>query len=232
MKMETRADERARERRKKNTRSSLRTIGGAVVLALTIRIVFFEPFEIDGPSMEPTLLNGDRVVVAKFMYGLHLPFMTDSIVQWSAPNRGDIVIVHNAEDHVDVVKRVIGVAGDTIAIRGDVIYLDGEPVGRRELGPCLESDELDSTPGCKRVEETLAGLSYRTSHSSESASFDLEATRIPEGHVFLMGDHRDRSKDSRYYGPVPLTRVKGRALAIYWSSDKQTRWDRMFQGVR
>src|SRR5688500_17661074 len=96
------------ETRWQRTKANLKTIGGAVALALFIRIVLFEAFEIEGPSMQPTLLNGDRVVVAKFLYGLFLPFTTEAIVTWGLPDPGDVVIVKSPADDIDIVKRVIG----------------------------------------------------------------------------------------------------------------------------
>lgn len=219
------------QRRGSSLRSNARTISGAVVLAILMRITIVEAFEIEGPSMEPTLLNGDRVVVTKFSYGLYIPFMDDALANWGTPEAGNVVIVKSPADNIDIVKRVIGVPGDRIEIREDVIYRNGAAVPQRSLGECKVDEELDVMPGCEWVEESLGGKTYRTSHSIVSAPFDLDEVTVPPGHVFLMGDHRDRSNDSRFFGMVPVTRIKGRALAIYWSNYGGVRWDRIFSAI-
>ena len=114
-------------------KANMRTIGGAVLLAIFIRIVLFEAFEIDGPSMEPTLQHGDRVVVAKMLYGLFLPYTHEAVMTWGSPHLGDVVIVNSPADGVDIVKRVIGVAGDTIEIRDGRILRNGDAVPHEEM---------------------------------------------------------------------------------------------------
>lgn len=214
------------------TKANVKTIGGAVLLALFIRIVLFEAFEIDGPSMEPTLLNGDRVVVAKFMYGLFLPLTNEAVVTWGMPDAGDVVIVRSPYDNIDIVKRVIGVPGDRIEMRDDVVWRNGRPIRRRVVGPCRgERQEPDDE--CEWIEEGIGEHTWLTSHSTFSVPDRTDEMVVPPGHIFVMGDHRDRSNDSRNprVGMIPASRVKGRALAIYWSNDHDIRWDRLFKGV-
>lgn len=215
-------------------RSNVRTIAGAFLVAIFIRVVVFEAFEIEGPSMEPTFVNGDRVIVAKYPFGLFLPFMNDAVMSWGMPRPGDVVIVRSPADNVDIVKRVIGVPGDRIEIRDDVVYRNGEPIRTRELGPCRE-DESSEDPGiCVWYEERIGERVYRTSTSLIEPTDSLSEREVPPGHVFVLGDHRDRSNDSRNpaVGMIPIGRVKGRADSIYWSSDEEVRWDRMFSLVR
>src|SRR5438045_5526536 len=109
----------ADEKRWESIAQNLKTVGGAVLLALVIRTALFEAFEIEGPSMEPTLLNGDRVVVAKFMFGLFLPLRDHADITWGAPKLGDVVIIKSPADGVDIVKRVIGIGGDFIEVHDD-----------------------------------------------------------------------------------------------------------------
>ena len=214
-------------------KSNAKTIGGAVLLALFIRVLLFEAFEIDGPSMEPTLLNGDRVVVAKYMYGLFLPFTNEAIASWGMPSPGDVVIVRSPLDNIDIVKRVIGVPGDVIEIRDDVVFRNDEPLQVRIVGPCRSEDGGHEYDSCEWVEESIGSRHWQTSRSRLSVPNTMEPMEVPEGHIFVMGDHRDRSNDSRNprVGMIPIQRVKGRALAIYWSWDGGTRWDRIFDGV-
>jgi signal peptidase I len=224
-----------REEKWERTRANVKTIGGAVLLALFIRIVLFEAFEIDGPSMQPTLLNGDRVVVAKFLYGLFIPFMNEAIVTWGIPSPGEVVIVRSPFDNIDIVKRVIGVEGDRIEIRQDEVFRNGESILRREIGACEVDDRLTRGPlAC--TEEGIGDQVWRTSHAigDPDPPRSLDRVRVPAGHIFVLGDHRDQSNDSRnpQVGMIPASRVKGRALAIYWSNGGHVRWDRIFDGVQ
>ncbi len=217
-KQEEVVEETSWDRFKANTK----TIGGAVLLAIFIRIVLFEAFEIDGPSMEPSLLNGDRVVVSKFSFGLFLPRMEEAVVTWGAPEVGDVVIVKSPSDGVDIVKRVMGVAGDTIEVRDGIIYRNEEPIEVSEIGPCETEQQEHEDPGCMIYEQTVGDVTFRTSKHGSYSDQTTAPFRIPEGHIYIRGDHRDRSNDSTnpLIGPVPVSRVKGKALFIYLSYEK------------
>lgn len=215
-------------------RSNVRTIVSAFLVAIVIRIAIVEAFEIEGPSMEPTFVNGDQVMVAKYPFGLFLPFTNEAIVSWGMPRPGDVVIVRSPADNVDIVKRVIGVPGDRIEIRDDVVYRNGQPLRTRDLGPCREDESSEDPSMCVWYEESIEGRTYRTSTSTLEIPQSLSEREVPPGHVFVLGDHRDRSNDSRNpaVGMIPISRVKGRAISIYWSSDERIRWDRLFMLVR
>ena len=211
--------------------SNFRTITGAVLLALVIRTCLFEAFEIEGPSMEPTLLNGDRVVVSKFAFGLFLPLRDHAEFSWGQPNIGDVVIVKSPADGVDIIKRVIGVAGDFIEMRADRVYRNGQALPATDVGPCT-SGSGSVQPDCRVYESKIGDRTFHISTAHISA--DPFPMRVPEGHIYVLGDHRDHSNDSRnpMLGAVPINRIKGRALSIYWSSGPEGfRWSRMFHAI-
>jgi len=212
-------------------KSNLLTIGGALLLALFIRVTLFEAFAIDGPSMEPTLLDGDRVVVAKYPFGLFLPFTNEAAWNWGSPKPGDVVILHSPADNEDIVKRVIGVGGDEIQIRDGKIYRNGAVLDTIDSGPCLEEQQRSIDPTCRIYQETLDGNPHQISHSKHDFPLDRLPLRIPAGHVYVLGDHRDSSNDSRnpLIGAVPSSRVKGKTLFIYmsWKNSRASLWERI-----
>jgi signal peptidase I len=128
-------------------RSNVKTIVSAVALAVLIRIVIFEAFEIDGPSMQPTLLHVDRVIVAKCLYGLFLPRMNEAVLNWGHPDHGDVVIVRSPADEQDIVKRVIGLPGDTVEVVSHHPVVNGRPLLVRETGRVRRRAAEGSEPG-------------------------------------------------------------------------------------
>jgi len=179
--------------------SFIKTIIVFVGIALLIRVSVIEPFKIPSGSMIPTLRIDDYILVNKLSYGLHIPFVTDSVVEWSAPTRGDVVVFTRPdepgtledESETNIIKRVIGLPGDTVEVRKMQVFINNEPLpevyARWELGG---------------IREGYFG-----------------PQQVPPGHVLLLGDNRDHSRDSRFW-PYPfldMRRIKGRAFVIYWS---------------
>jgi signal peptidase I len=220
-----------------------REIWGWVVTigaVLAFRTFLYEAVYIPSGSMIPTLLIGDYVIVEKWAYGARLPFTASAQATWSTPERGDIVVLlappGNPRDD-DLIKRVVGVAGDTVEIRDGALVVNGAPVPRARVpGPCTYWNKLENGPWreepCAAFEERLGGHEYRSYCTPYFPCGDVPVQKVPDGHVWLAGDHRDHSADSRVFGPVPVGRVKGRAWValLSWGPDG-LRWDRLAHRV-
>ena len=231
-----------------------------LLAVLAFHSLIAKPFYIPSESMMPTLIKGDRLVVTKYPYGwsyvspsFHvLPFVKGRLFG-KLPERGDVVIAKPPQADSDYIKRVVGLPGDRIEVRRGILILNGVPVKREERGeamipidanvPCLTDGEIDHavvTPEGKRfcalplVRETLPnGRSYDTIDLGPHASQgdDYGPVVVPAGHVFLMGDNRDESADSRYSllesglgGPLPIENLGGRAEFITFSLDGTSQW--------
>ena len=168
----------------------------AIILALFIRTFVVQAFKIPSGSMEPTLLVGDHILVNKFLYGIKIPFINKTLIPISEPERGDVIVfIYPVDRSKDFIKRVIGLPGDEIRIADHTIYVNGEPY-KDEHG--YYSD----------AERGLAGKGKENSFGPIT---------VPEDHLFVMGDNRNHSYDSRFWGFVPMEDVKGKAFIIYWS---------------
>ena len=197
---------------KSQFREYAEAIGTALLLALVIRTFIVQAFKIPSGSMIPTLQIGDHILVNKLSYGMRIPedlfwvpipLGGKYLVEYRKPQRGDVVVFIYPEDRSkDFIKRVIGVGGDEVEVRAKKVYINGR--------------EIDD-PHAHFDGDGLGGLQARD---------DYGPKRVPEDHIFVMGDNRDRSLDSRYWGYVPLKDIKGKAFLIYWSWDGNDRWVR------
>jgi signal peptidase I len=199
---------------KSTFREYAEAIGMALLLALFIRTFIVQAFKIPSGSMIPTLQIGDHILVNKLAYGIRIPLWGHYLVDFGKVQRGDVIVFIFPEDRSkDFIKRVIGVAGDTVEIRGKKVYINGQQIDDPHAH--FEGDDPQNILPASRD--------------------DYGPTKVPANHIFVMGDNRDRSYDSRFWGFVNLDDVRGKAFLIYWSwdgSDRWVRWERLANLIR
>ncbi|RPE64550.1 signal peptidase I [Tibeticola sediminis] len=209
-----------------------------IVSVFLLRSFVVEPFKIPSGSMIPTLLVGDLILVNKYTYGLRLPVLRTKITEGTPPRRGDVVVFrYPPKPSVDYIKRVVGVPGDEVAYLNKRLTINGQPVPTRALPDFFDEDAMRYFP---QFEETLDGRAHRLLNDPDRPAMVLGASdfrfrdhcrysvegvvcRVPEGHYFMMGDNRDNSLDSRYWGFVPDANIVGRAFFIWMSFSKLNR---------
>jgi signal peptidase I len=211
-----------------------------VILALVVcslRSSLADWNDVPTGSMKPTILEGDRVCVNKLAYDLKVPFTTWHLAEWSNPSRGEIVVFFSPHDGRRLVKRVVGLPGDLIELRNGSLVLDGQVVPYRPIAEELLRD-VDASERVSHlyVSEQLPGQSHPVAaHPGVPARRDYGPYRVPEGWYFMLGDNRDESFDSRYFGPVERKQIVGRATVVALSLDRQRywapRWHRFFYSL-
>ena len=179
-----------------------------LLFVLVVRSFIFEPFRIPSGSMMPTLLEGDFIFVKKYAYGLRLPVTETKVIETGEPRRGDVVVFRLPSDpSVNYIKRVVGLPGDTIVYERQRLTINGEPVDLKR------SD--DKSWGAPVYVEDLDGRVHDILVMSPEYSTRDNTYRVPEGHYWVMGDNRDRSKDSRFIGAIPEEYLVGEAVRIW-----------------
>lgn len=213
-----------------------KTVVYAVLIAVAIRTVAYEPFNIPSSSMVPTLLVGDYLFVSKFSYGysrFSLPFSLPVIpgrIFFTPPERGDVAVFKLPRDNqTDYIKRIIGLPGDRIQVRDGILYINAEPMKRERIGEYVEVKSYGGVLRYTEYLETLPnGVSYRILDLSPHGSLDNTLVyTVPPGHYFAMGDNRDNSLDSRVLdgvGFIPAKNLIGRAEFIFFSTNGRARW--------
>lgn len=208
-----------------------------VVVLSTLRSAIADWNDVPTGSMRPTILEGDRIFVNKLAYDLKIPFTTHRVMEWSSPQRGDIVVLFSPEGGTRLVKRVIGIPGDRIEIRDKVLLINGE---RATYGPpdaeVLAQIEPAEQAGHMFKTEIIDGRAHPLMWSYVADGHrDIEPITLGEDDYFVMGDNRDNSRDSRFFGVVDRSRIVGRTSAVAFSVDKKNyylpRWDRFFHGL-
>ena len=204
-----------------------------VILAVfLLRSFVVEPFKIPSGSMIPTLQVGDFILVNKFTYGIRLPVINTKIIEMGAPKRGDVMVFRYPEDtSVDYIKRVIGVPGDKIAYQNKRLSINGQELPIRKMEDYLHSDRMYYS---RQFVEKIDRVEHRTLNDDDAPAFITDAAQfpnrenclynnagvictVPAGHYFMMGDNRDNSRDSRYWGFVPDENIVGKAFFVWFN---------------
>lgn len=208
----------------------------AIVLALFIRTFIVQPFKIPTGSMIPTLLVGDHLLVNKFIYGIKIPFTSIKLMPIRDIKRGDIVVFtypnyekDPSKNDLYYIKRVVGLPGDRIDIKGRNLVINGEVVPLQYVGDYVLNAGSSLTLATDLYEENLFGKVHKTIFNKGQEQTQkgelIPVDRVPEGMVFVMGDNRDNSLDSRFWGFVPIKSIAGEAFLIHWS------WNPFHQGI-
>ena len=204
------------------------------LVVLLLRSFLVEPFRIPSGSMMPTLLVGDFILVNKFTYGLRLPVTDTKFLALGTPERGDVVVFRYPEDpSTPFIKRVVGVPGDEIAYYDKVLYINGEPVPQEVLGTYQGTGSGTNMTGASRRLEKLPEHEHEILVQPGYPSAEGRMV-IPEGNYFVLGDNRDNSRDSRYWGTVPDENLIGRAFLIWmnWDGGHGIDWSRIGDSIR
>ncbi|MEE9176007.1 MAG: signal peptidase I [Thermodesulfobacteriota bacterium] len=231
---------------KSKLRQNIEALAFAILLALIIRTFVFQPFKIPSGSMIPTLLVGDHLLVNKFIYGTKIPFTDIEIFPIEKIKRGDVIVFTYPNNERDpsknglyYIKRVVGLPGDEIDLNGRNLYINGGKVPIEYEGTYADkrnSEQFDE------YREDLFGeehtVIFRKGKENTNRGSYIPVPKVPEGSVFVMGDNRDNSRDSRFWGFVPIENIAGRAFIIHWSWDfanpdilNKVRWDRILSGI-
>jgi signal peptidase I len=194
-----------------------------VLIVLVLRSFIAEPFRIPSASMMPTLLIGDFILVNKFTYGIRLPVINTKIVEMNSPARGDIVVFRYPNDPtVDYIKRVIGLPGDTIQYENKKLTINGKALDYKAAGTFQGVGQGEDMTGAEHWLEHLTQDTHSILIRADSDS--AEGTYVvPKGQYFVMGDNRDNSNDSRYWGTVPEANLVGKAFFIWMSWDMENK---------
>lgn len=235
---------------------TVKTVVYAILIAVVVRTVAFEPFNIPSASMVPSLLIGDYLFVSKYSYGysryslpLGLPLIPGRILT-TMPERGDVAVFKLPKDNkTDYIKRIVGLPGDRIQVKGGILHINDQAVKRERIEDLVERDGFGNTRRLVQYMETLPnGRQHRIVEMTDRAEKDdTPVYVVPSGHLFAMGDNRDNSQDSRYLsevGYVPVENLVGRAEILFFSTDGSASWwefwrwpfairyDRLFQRIQ
>lgn len=196
-----------------------------LAIVLGLRSFVAEPFRIPSSSMMPTLLIGDFILVNKFAYGLRLPITNRKFIAVGEPGRGDVLVFKPPQHpEQDWIKRVIGLPGDTIAYRDNQVFVNGQPFGYARVGDYVGVGSGAEMTGASLLTEQLPGRPHAVLEIDRLPFVDQGdgEWQVPDGQYFVMGDNRDRSEDSRFWGFLPEENIRGKAFLIWLNCDDVT----------
>lgn len=206
----------------------------AVMIATSFKSAIADWYVVPSGSMKPTIVEGDRIFTNKLAYDLKIPFTTWHIAEWNAPQRGEIVVFYSPEDGKRLIKRIVGMPGDTVTMRNNRLAVNGKTVNYEPIDQFKGKDLLPNEEAHQYLfVENLTGTRHPVMITPRHFAIrSFGPVRVPEDHYFMMGDNRDNSADSRYFGCVERSRIVGRALSIVISLDinhqYRPRWERFF----
>jgi len=223
-----------KEKKEGKKKSSFREWSESLVVAiagaLILRTFVIQAFKIPSSSMEETLLVGDFLFVNKFIYGTHIPFTEKRILQFRDPKRGDVIVFRYPFRKRDFIKRCIAVEGDTIQVNNKLVYVNRkelqEPYAHHSDANLYDSHLRMDPEGYQRTWEQGG---FRQGGMTRD---NFGPVVVPKDHLFMMGDNRDNSDDSRFWGPLHKKFIKGKAIILYWSWKKHIPFYRMWEKVR
>jgi len=197
------------------------------LIVLLLRSFLVEPFRIPSGSMIPTLLVGDFILVNKFVYGIRLPAINRKVIELGRPRRGDVVVFRYPLDpRTPYIKRIVGLPGDVVEYRQKAVFINGDQVAYVSEGVFIGARSAAIHTGATLLKEKLGETRHRIIIRDDSRGRDQQFM-VPEGHYFVLGDNRDNSRDSRFWGYVPEENLVGKAFFIWMNWDRGLNWDRI-----
>ena len=238
--------------KKSKFREFIESIGVALIAALIIRALVIQSYRIPTGSMKDTLMIGDFLLVNKFIYGINTPnrivgtkirVPSTRLPGFRQPDRGDIVVFRFPDDvTVDYIKRCVAVAGDTVELRDTKLYINGKPEGKEEfVEQKWDQEENRNIKYFRITKENGQTFIIRKAGTPRQQMHNWGPVVVPQDHIFMIGDNRDNSYDSRMWGALPMEHIVGEALVIFFSWDKmeplwqvheKIRWGRIFSVIR
>jgi len=207
-----------------------------LLIVLIIRAFIIQPYRVPSGSLQPTILPGDFIAVKQFAYGLRLPVIDYKIIKTGEPKRGDIALFRWPDNpSLTFIKRVVGVPGDHIVYRNKILRINGKIADQKLIGPALDIEPDNVPVAVQEKLENLLGIRHRIFIREASGDIGTVDTIVPKGYYFMMGDNRDASDDSRYWGFVPEKNLIGKAFLIWmsWDSENHTvRWHRIGNTIK